>query len=141
MLQKGYTVDFLTKKRVPNNGEIPQYYVENSHPAIIEPDEFDAVQVEIERRKNLGRPASCTSPFSARLICEDCGGYYGSVITSYSIHYTKLYELGLYVRTVVDIMVLRYGVATLNTAVSFGVATINTRVKKNVRRHISPRKN
>lgn len=36
LLQKSYTVDFLTKKRVVNNGEIPQYYVEESHPAIID---------------------------------------------------------------------------------------------------------
>ncbi|WP_330397131.1 recombinase family protein [Anaerovirgula multivorans] len=28
LLQKTYTVDFLTKKRVENTGEIPQYYVE-----------------------------------------------------------------------------------------------------------------
>ncbi len=31
LLQKTYTVDFLSKKRVANNGIVPQYYVENSH--------------------------------------------------------------------------------------------------------------
>jgi hypothetical protein len=31
LLKKTYTVDFLTKKRVENNGEIPQYYVKESH--------------------------------------------------------------------------------------------------------------
>ncbi|MBM7868699.1 hypothetical protein JOC70_000168 [Clostridium pascui] len=36
LLQKTYTVDFLTKKRVENNGEVPQYYVEESHPATID---------------------------------------------------------------------------------------------------------
>lgn len=35
LLQKTYTVDFLTKQRVKNNGLVPQYYVENSHEAII----------------------------------------------------------------------------------------------------------
>jgi len=35
LLQKTYTVDFLEKKCVPNNGLVPQYYVENSHEAII----------------------------------------------------------------------------------------------------------
>lgn len=35
LLQKTYTVDFLTKKRVKNDGQVPQYYVENNHPAII----------------------------------------------------------------------------------------------------------
>jgi site-specific DNA recombinase len=34
LLQKTYTVDFLTKKRVKNNGLIPQYYVENNHELI-----------------------------------------------------------------------------------------------------------
>ena len=35
LLQKTYTVDFLSKKRVKNNGIVPQYYVENSHEPII----------------------------------------------------------------------------------------------------------
>ena len=35
LLQKTYTVDFLTKKRVKNNGLIPQYYVENNHEPIM----------------------------------------------------------------------------------------------------------
>jgi site-specific DNA recombinase len=34
LLQKTYTVDFLTKKRAENNGEVPQYYVEESHPVM-----------------------------------------------------------------------------------------------------------
>ena len=38
LLQKTYTVDFLNKKRVQNNGIVPQYYVENSHPPIIPRD-------------------------------------------------------------------------------------------------------
>ena len=43
LLQKRYTVDFLRKKTKVNEGEVPQYYVENSHPAIIEPEEWDRV--------------------------------------------------------------------------------------------------
>ena len=35
LLQKTYTLDFLTKKRIKNDGQVPQYYVENNHPAII----------------------------------------------------------------------------------------------------------
>jgi len=65
---------------VKNEGQVQQYYVENSHPAIIEPDEFDAVQLEIERRKNLGRPTSSTSIFASRLICADCGGRFGKKV-------------------------------------------------------------
>ena len=51
LLQKTYTVDFLTKKRVDNTGQVPQYYVEDSHPAIIDKEMWEAVQLETERRK------------------------------------------------------------------------------------------
>jgi len=90
LLQKGYTVDFLTKQRKVNEGEIPQYYVKNSHPAIIAPDEFDAVQVEFERRTKLGRPTSCNSPFSAKVICGECGGYYGAKVWGSNTKYRRI---------------------------------------------------
>ncbi len=51
LLQKSYTVDFLTKKKKVNEGEIPQYYVEGNHEAIISPEVFEMVQQEMERRK------------------------------------------------------------------------------------------
>ena len=44
LLQKCFTVDFLTKKRKVNEGEVPQYYVKHSHEPIITPEEFDKVQ-------------------------------------------------------------------------------------------------
>jgi DNA invertase Pin-like site-specific DNA recombinase len=50
ILQKTYSVDFLSKKRKKNNGEITKYYVENSHPAIISQAKFDLVQEEFEKR-------------------------------------------------------------------------------------------
>lgn len=50
LLQKSYTVDFLTKKTKINKGEVPQYYVEHDHEAIIEPQLFDLVQEELKRR-------------------------------------------------------------------------------------------
>jgi DNA invertase Pin-like site-specific DNA recombinase len=90
LLQKGFTVDFLTKKRKNNEGEVPQYYVQNSHPAIIEPDEFDAVQAEMERRKGLGRPCGCGSPFSAKIVCGDCGGFYGSKVWGSNTKYRRV---------------------------------------------------
>ena len=76
--QKCFTTDFLTKKRKVNEGEIPQYYIEKSHEAIIDPLEWDAVQEEFKRRKQIGRAYSGKSVFSAKLICGDCGGWYGS---------------------------------------------------------------
>ena len=90
LLQKCFTVDFLNKKMKENKGEVPQYYVQNSHPAIIEPDEFDAVQIEIERRKSLGRPGACQSPLSTKLVCGDCGGYFGSKVWGSNTKYRRV---------------------------------------------------
>ena len=77
LMQKTYCADFLTKKMVKNTGQVQQYYVEDSHPAIIRPDEFDAVQAEYERRKALGKPGRCAGPFAGKIICGECGGLYG----------------------------------------------------------------
>ena len=52
LLQKTYTVDFLNKKREENTGQVPQYYVEDSHPAIIDKEMWEAAQLEMERRKS-----------------------------------------------------------------------------------------
>lgn len=77
LLQKTYTVDFLSKTVKKNNGEVPQYYIQNSHPAIIDPDTFELVQNEIKRRRPGRRQLHKNSPFTAKIICGDCGGFYG----------------------------------------------------------------
>ncbi len=78
LLQKSYTVDFLTKKKKVNEGEIPQYYVEGNHEAIISPDVFEQVQRELERRKaDRGRHSS-VHLFSGKIRCGQCGEWYGS---------------------------------------------------------------
>jgi DNA invertase Pin-like site-specific DNA recombinase len=80
ILQKKFTVDFLTKKKKINEGEYPQYYVEHSHPAIIPPETFELVQSEIEKRKPLKNRLRSLSPFSHRVFCGECGGVYGPKI-------------------------------------------------------------
>ena len=55
LLQKKITTDFLSKRQKPNEGEAPQYYIEKSHEAIIPPDEWEIVQLEVARRKALGQ--------------------------------------------------------------------------------------
>lgn len=77
LLQKTYTVNYLDHTIAVNNGQIPQYYVENNHPAIIDRETWEEVQVEISRRKELGRQYSSSDIFASKLICEDCGGFYG----------------------------------------------------------------
>lgn len=80
LLQKKYVVDFLTHKSKPNDGEIPQYYVENSHPAIIDKIEWDLVQAELERRKKLYKTYSSKNIFASKLVCEDCDSFFGRKI-------------------------------------------------------------
>lgn len=59
---------------------MPQYYVEHSHEAIIDPEEWKAVQDELARRKAIGSSYSGTSVFGAKLKCGDCGSWYGSKV-------------------------------------------------------------
>ena len=70
LLQKSFTVDFLEKRMKPIEGEVPQYYVEGNHPAIVDPDEWDHVQTEFARRKALGRAYSGKSVLSAKLALD-----------------------------------------------------------------------
>ena len=77
LLQKKFTVDFLNHKTKKNEGEVPQYYVHDSHPAIITKEDWELVQIELSRRKEMGYTYSFKNPFSGKLICEDCGSYYG----------------------------------------------------------------
>ena len=76
LLQKVYTADFLNKKMKKNNGVLPQYYVENSHPAIIDEETFDLVQAELAKRGG-SRGRRSGSVFDRKVICGDCGHFYG----------------------------------------------------------------
>ncbi|ABZ85489.1 DNA recombinase, putative [Heliomicrobium modesticaldum Ice1] len=83
LLQKTYTVDFLTKKRVKNNGLVPQYYVENSHEAIIPREIFMQVQEELVRRRLIHKsPNGKNRVFSSShclaniVYCGVCGEFY-----------------------------------------------------------------
>ena len=90
LLQKTFTVDFLTKKHKVNEGEVPQFYVEGNHDAIIPPPDFERVQAELARRKAIGRGYSGGSIFASRLVCEDCGGYYGQKVWHSNDPYRKV---------------------------------------------------
>jgi DNA invertase Pin-like site-specific DNA recombinase len=80
LLQKSYTVNFLTKRTKTNEGEIPQYYVEGNHKAIIDPETFEMVQREMARRTKGRNRHSGVHLFSGKIKCGDCGGWYGSKV-------------------------------------------------------------
>jgi DNA invertase Pin-like site-specific DNA recombinase len=98
LMQKTYTVDFLTKKKVLNKGIVPKYYIEDNHEAIIPKELFNRVQEEKARRTAIYRPAarkrdaSVKGKYSAKyilsdiMVCAECGQpYRRQVWTKYSI--------------------------------------------------------
>lgn len=90
LLQKSYTVDFLTKKKKVNGGEIPQYYVEGNHEAIIQPEVFELVQQELERRKSSRGRHSGVHLFSGKIRCGQCGEWYGSKVWHSNSKYRRI---------------------------------------------------
>jgi site-specific DNA recombinase len=87
LLQKWYKEGCLTKNCKRNNGELPQYYVENNHEAIVSKELFNRVQSEMARRANRKKAVSPTGErirgkYSAqyalteKLICGECGTPY-----------------------------------------------------------------
>lgn len=80
LLGKTFKPDVLSKRRQKNDGsKTPIYYVENTHPAIIDQETFDMVKMEIKRRAGTredavgGSKYSSKYPFSGLLICGHCG--------------------------------------------------------------------
>lgn len=86
LLQKSFTTNFLTKKTKVNEGELPQYYVENNHEAIIDKDTFDLVQYELKIRERRGS----ASQFSGMLVCATCGAVYGSKVWHSNSKYRRV---------------------------------------------------
>ena len=90
LLQKVYTTDFLTKKKKANEGEVPQYYVEGNHEAIIDPAVFDRVQLLMQSRCPGKNRSSSVSIFSSKIKCADCGSWYGSKVWHSNDKYRKV---------------------------------------------------
>ena len=79
LLQKDYIASHIDHKTKKNKGELPQYWVADSHEAIIPLATFQAVQEEIKRRRELGalaNPHIPTSCFTSKLKCAKCGNSY-----------------------------------------------------------------
>jgi hypothetical protein len=84
MFQKTFNTCYLTKKRAKNNGELHKYYVEDSHPAIIDKETWERVQLEMQRReeflkahRRLQYRRDDTNLFSNKIFCGTCGSAYG----------------------------------------------------------------
>lgn len=75
LLQKKYTVSFLTKEQKKNNGEVPQYYVENNHEPIVTPEVWQLAQDLIKQRSGSRYPKNYH--FSEKVKCGKCGVWFG----------------------------------------------------------------
>ena len=87
LLQKSYTVDYLTKTIAKNKGEVTQYYIENNHEGIVSREIFDMVQDELKRRASLyssKNPSRYSSKYAltGKVICAECGAKYRRVTWS-----------------------------------------------------------
>ena len=112
LLQKCFTVDFLTKKKKVNEGEVPQYYVEHSH----EP-------ISRQRSSTRCRPNLSGANESAANTAE------------------RAFSLpALYAATAAPSSALRSGTQPQNIAGSSGNAITNSRVSTNAKRHIWTKK-
>ena len=87
LLQKTFTADYLTKRRVKNAGQQKQYYVKNHHEAIIPKTVYYKIQEEIARRSSLkkagtrkGKTAqgvySSKYALTGIMVCNECGAHY-----------------------------------------------------------------
>ena len=89
LLQKTFTVDYLSKTVKKNEGELPKYYLSGCHEAIINPVDWEIVQGILDERSNIGKGYTSKSDFSSKLICEKCGWYYGPKIFHSNEKYRK----------------------------------------------------
>ncbi|MDO4355972.1 MAG: recombinase zinc beta ribbon domain-containing protein [Clostridia bacterium] len=91
ILQKTYCTDYIKKTFVVNDGsEIPKYYAQNSHPAIVSPEVFDLTQMELDWRRSLKGSYSGKSCFASRIVCGDCGAFYGSKVWHSTDEYRRI---------------------------------------------------
>ena len=77
ILQKTYTVDFLSKEKRVNHGERKQWYIRDSHDAIITPEAFRQVQAEMKLRCGYNTSRFRRSPFTYKMLCGKCGAFLG----------------------------------------------------------------
>lgn len=89
LLQKTFTVDFLTKEKKKNEGEVPQYYVHNNHPAIVDAATWDEVQYILKTSLSCQRKSQ-NYFLSGRLTCGCCGGVFGTKVFHSNDKYRKV---------------------------------------------------
>ena len=72
LCQKTFTTAFPFTQR-QNHGEADQYYIENTHPAIITKGTFEKVQELLRQKSNRQKIPRQIYPLSRKVYCGQCG--------------------------------------------------------------------
>jgi site-specific DNA recombinase len=83
LFQKTFHIDPISHKKVPNKGQLPQYYLEDCVPAIVSKEVWNLAQLEIQRRQTWKPMSSAELPFKNRIVCGSCGS---GVVRYYAKH-------------------------------------------------------
>ena len=84
LLQTTFRENHITKKTLPNRGELPMYHAENTHEAIVSMEDYQAVQAEMARRSakhNKTAHGPVKYPFTSLIVCGTCGKGYRRKVT------------------------------------------------------------
>ncbi|MBE6719185.1 MAG: recombinase family protein [Ruminococcaceae bacterium] len=93
LLQKSFIPNYLDHKKVVNEGQRQQYYIENSHDGIVSREIFDIVQAEMAARNSGSRSRKSSDYLTRFLVCGDCGGYFGRKVHHSNDKYrTEIYR-------------------------------------------------
>ena len=86
LLQTTFRENHLTKRSLPNDGQLPKYHAKGTHEAIISIEDFTAAQAEMEKRSAKhapkGKNYTARYPFSGMIVCGNCGKHYRRKVTA-----------------------------------------------------------
>lgn len=86
LLQTTFRENHLTKRSLPNDGQLPKYHAKGTHEAIISMEDFTAAQAEMEKRSAKhapkGKNYTARYPFSGMIVCGNCGKHYRRKVTA-----------------------------------------------------------
>lgn len=91
LMQKTFTTDPISGKKMRNTGQLPMYLIQDHHVAIVDRDTYNAVQAEFARRASVKAPSSKCAPtgqarYSAKyaltglVVCGECGTLYRRLV-------------------------------------------------------------
>lgn len=87
--QKTYATDALPIRQVKNQGQRPQYHVEDDHPAIINREDFQRVHdlIAAQRRQFYRSSDPSGSIYTGHIFCGHCNCFFRRKVTCGIVHW------------------------------------------------------